>query len=691
LERLGDIKKLVGEYDACMKYWNEALLLLMKKQEKEKIAALHRKMANVLWDKMGDAEKAKEHHEACLKILETEPESVENARLYHDMAYMLWRNGDFVKALVSAEKALVLAERLNALEVVADACLDLGVLLMFSGDYKKGREYADRALKTALDNDYLEIAVLAYSRVASFLPFDEYEKRFEYYEKGLSLAKKVGDISRQSWFLGDLADAYESMGKLDKAIALGEEALALSRKAGSIAYTPGSLATLGFAYQVLGEWSKSEQFYNEAAVISGKLTDFGPKAGSHFLHGLLHFDKGEYARARESFEEGYKVLERAGNREGQMYHSQFLIWACVELGEVEKAENLLDTLQKYALETGEKYYHANEKALRAMLLRAQKKWDESIELFEKTLKEWESIKGDIWNAYYFVRWVLCEYARAYLERNQESDKEKARSLLNQALEMFQKMGAKKDIEKVEAKLLYIETGKAASVPKPTGLVATGYADLDKLLYGGIPPNYAVVLASPSCDERDMLVKSFLEAGAKNGEVTFYVTIDPGLAKSLANEFQSNFNLFVCNPQAETIVKSSPNIFKLKGVENLTDISIALTSAIHKLDPSSKAPRRICISLISDVLLQHHAVQTRRWLASLMTELKSNGFTTLVTLNPQMHPSQELQAILDLFEGEINIYEKETEKGSEKFLKIKKMANQRYLKDELLLKEEDTQK
>jgi len=57
----------------------------------------------------------------------------------------------------------------------------------------------------------------------------------------------------------------------------------------------------------------------------------------------------------------------------------------------------------------------------------------------------------------------------------------------------------------------------------------------------------------------------------------------------------------------------------------------------------------------------------------------------------MHPSQELQAILDLFEGEINVYEKETEKGSEKFLKIKKMANQRYLKDELLLKEEDTQK
>ena len=68
----------------------------------------------------------------------------------------------------------------------------------------------------------------------------------------------------------------------------------------------------------------------------------------------------------------------------------------------------------------------------------------------------------------------------------------------------------------------------------------------------------------------------------------------------------------------------------------------------------------------------------------MTELKSMGFTTLATMNPQMHPQQELQAILDLFEGEINIYEK----GNKKYLKIKKMSNQKYLDSELLLKRED---
>jgi KaiC/GvpD/RAD55 family RecA-like ATPase len=218
-------------------------------------------------------------------------------------------------------------------------------------------------------------------------------------------------------------------------------------------------------------------------------------------------------------------------------------------------------------------------------------------------------------------------------------------------------------------------------------VSTGYADLDRLLYGGIASNCAVVLTSPSCSERDQLVKSFLEVGAKRGEVAFYVTINPGSIKALADEYPSSFHLFICNPQADAIFKDAPNVVKLKGVENLTEISIALTSAIRKLDQSLKGPRRICLGLVSDIVLQHHAVQTRRWLAGLIPELQSEGFTTLAIIDPQVHPSEELHAVLGLFDGEIYIREEETEKGLERFLRVKKMSNQKYLEDELLLKKE----
>ena len=220
-----------------------------------------------------------------------------------------------------------------------------------------------------------------------------------------------------------------------------------------------------------------------------------------------------------------------------------------------------------------------------------------------------------------------------------------------------------------------------------GRISTGYKDLDNMLFGGIPENYAVILTSPSCDEKDLLIRKFLAAGAKEGQITFYLTTEASGVRALTEEFQSNFYIFICNPQADKIIKSSPNVSKLKGVENLTDISIALSSAFRRVDTSITGPKRACIEIISDVLLQHRAVQTRRWLTGLIPQLKAKGFTTLAVMNPQMHSPQEVHAILGLFDGEINIYEKESEKGLEKFLKIRKMYNQRYLESKLPLRKE----
>jgi KaiC/GvpD/RAD55 family RecA-like ATPase len=233
--------------------------------------------------------------------------------------------------------------------------------------------------------------------------------------------------------------------------------------------------------------------------------------------------------------------------------------------------------------------------------------------------------------------------------------------------------------------------QSMKIPKSIpGRIATGHPILDSLLCGGIPENYAVALTAPSCEERESLVMGFLKKGTEQDEVTFFLTVDPSTAKSLA-ESEASFHLFVCNPQADAIIKDQSNTVKLKGVENLTDISIALSSAIRRLDPSLKGPRRICIELLSDVLLQHHAVKTRRWLTSLITELKSNKFTTLAVIDPRIHPPEELYAILGLFDGEISLHEKRTEKGAGKYLKIDKMSNQEYLESELPLKREDSRK
>jgi hypothetical protein len=131
----------------------------------------------------------------------------------------------------------------------------------------------------------------------------------------------------------------------------------------------------------------------------------------------------------------------------------------------------------------------------------------------------------------------------------------------------------------------------------------------------------------------------------------------------------------------------PNVFKLRGIESLTDIDIALTKCYRTLEGKRKGPKRACIEIISDVLLEHHIVITRKWLSALLPDLRSKDFTTLAVINPQMHPPEEVQAILELFEGEIRVSEKETISGTAKVLKVRKLYNQKYLENELTLTRE----
>jgi KaiC/GvpD/RAD55 family RecA-like ATPase len=216
-----------------------------------------------------------------------------------------------------------------------------------------------------------------------------------------------------------------------------------------------------------------------------------------------------------------------------------------------------------------------------------------------------------------------------------------------------------------------------------GRITTGFRYLDDLLLGGIPENYTVILTSQSSNDRERVIRSFLLEGTKENQITFHVIAKASDSKALAEEFYASFHLFICNPQADSIIKDLPNVYKLKGVENLTDISIALSSALRKLPKPPKEPRRACIEIVSDILLQHHAVKTRRWLNALIPELKSNGFTTMAVMDPGMHPPQEVRAVLDLFEGEIDIFEE----NSQSFLRIKRINYQKYRDEPLLLNRE----
>jgi len=480
LERLGDTKRLVGEYEAGIKYWNDALPLVEQLNEKESSARLHRKMANAFWINLGDREKAKEHHQKALKILEALPEDVELASLYEDMAGMvaMGRTGNMTEALSLGEKAVELARKLNACEVLAHSYMWLGEIWGWLGEKKKAQECFERALKIALDKGYMETAVWAYDDLTGFgILAGENERRLEYYQRAFELAKKVGTVEWICLIGEHLADTYFNMGDVKKALAFNEESIALSRRSSNMTILNWSLRQLGTIHLILGEWAKTEQYYAEALNISQRIDDFQSIAAGFGWYGWLYFDRGEYAKAKEFIEKMYEVCEKHGAKSWQMSVSYYVAWVYIELGEIEKAQSVIDDLREYALEKDHKYLIANADAAKAMLFRAQKKWGESIKQFEKSIKQFEALGARQWNIYWFAKDVLVEYARMYLERNEDGDTEKAHNLLNQALETFQKMGAQKDIEKTTRLLEALQVPPTQVHERAGSLESLEYTDV----------------------------------------------------------------------------------------------------------------------------------------------------------------------------------------------------------------------
>ncbi len=77
--------------------------------------------------------------------------------------------------------------------------------------------------------------------------------------------------------------------------------------------------------------------------------------------------------------------------------------------------------------------------LKGMLFSHEKDWESAIEFFEKSKREFEAM-----NALPELIQTLYEYGSTYLQRNQEGDREKAHSLLDQALEISRKIGANRE-------------------------------------------------------------------------------------------------------------------------------------------------------------------------------------------------------------------------------------------------------
>jgi len=453
-EALGNLKNWNMEFEASIEYYDEALMLLKEIGDKRGAARVCGIMADVLTYALGRYEDALAHLDEALKILESEPESPELAQVYYYMADIyLYFVRNLPKAVSIGRKALSLAEKLGDLETEALCYTDLVFTELI--DLQKATKYMEAGLKIAIENNYIETAVGGYMFIPWFyFSLGDFHRGMEYAEEGLEFARKVGCMAWLGTMIGGRARAYMLTGDLQKARETAEEAIQTTKKTGDLHGFCLALSILGDAHRIMGEWDKAYESYMQALEIVERIRILTALCFVNSALGRLFYEKEEYGKAEEILQKQIEVMEKMGGKircPAQLFYVGFVpyFWLSevhLKMDKFKKAKDLADEVYEVAVKSKSRLYMAMVNRLKGMLSSHERDWKSSIESFEKSKNEFEAM-----GALPELIPTLYEYGLTYLQRNQEGDREKAHSLLDKALEISRKIGAKKWIEKIIAK------------------------------------------------------------------------------------------------------------------------------------------------------------------------------------------------------------------------------------------------
>jgi class 3 adenylate cyclase/tetratricopeptide (TPR) repeat protein len=328
-ERLGDVLGLMGRRETALSHFASVLSAVTAGGDRPAQARLHRKMAALHWN-AGQRDLARRALEDGLALLEGGREHIELAHLYQEMGRLLFRSGDSHGAIVWAERALAQAERLaplaadpaagsdelarDAAAAMAHAYNTLGVAEARVERIEEAVRHIEQSVRVAEAHGLLQVACRGYANLSVLYSSVDPGRAVETCQRGLDLAKRIGDPAFQSRLYANLAVAYCALtNRCDgDGVAAAQAAIELDRQLGELDHLAVPLIVLGQIYQCHAEPELALRYYREALTVAEEVGE--PQLLFPCYDGLatLHLDLDDMAGAESYMRKARQVCEEAG-------------------------------------------------------------------------------------------------------------------------------------------------------------------------------------------------------------------------------------------------------------------------------------------------------------------------------------------------------------------------------------------
>jgi tetratricopeptide (TPR) repeat protein len=329
------------------------------------------------------------------------------------------------------------------------AASSLGMALTYTGRVDEGIAYNENVWDPVVKKgNPLVIGMLGQQLTLSLALVRDVPMARKWGEKALPEATRFGVPTTELFLRRPLTLVYTLSGEVAKAEASSQAVKTIQDK-GSMAETGAicpfeDVAGIGFHYLRQGEWDKAREYLEGAIAVHKDRNNLAAVDACSFALGSLNLELENYPKAEEFLLKSLEICRNGGNVLFELWVLPVLAELYIKIGRPDKAAEYVNRGFDL-LKPDQNWYGlpAPMYLARGMLATARKDWDTATESFDKAIQI---------NRQYQLPWdeakTLYERGLMYLARGGKGDRDKAHEDLDEALAIFQKVGAKKDAEEV---------------------------------------------------------------------------------------------------------------------------------------------------------------------------------------------------------------------------------------------------
>jgi tetratricopeptide (TPR) repeat protein len=399
---LGDLEtvKSMGEFE------QELVSAAVARRDERVVLSSLISQASSQFD-MGNYEEARATYEKAYSLAESLDLGNEKATCLDGFARLWWIEGEYDKAAESFHNASELYEQVQNREGWADSLLSLGELHVARNQLVEAEQCYLRALYT-----YEELQTLS-GRFNSLVKLSEvaktkgdYDGSFAHLDQALQLSRSRKDtrLSSEAVALSNIADLHLSLGHIDQAQVTYDQALGISDRIGNKQLSAAILLDRANVLSDMAEYASAVQVYDQ--VIERDPNNSSAYSGKAWALQTLGKDKAQ--EARQAYEKSSELrpndwwahkgiadaLRLSGDNQAATIKYQWIVdqirakgvqspvrdplaWCYYQLGECEKADNLLKEVVNSNPDSIPDYFDFG------LVLLCRQQYSEALEAYEQ--------------------------------------------------------------------------------------------------------------------------------------------------------------------------------------------------------------------------------------------------------------------------------------------------------------------